>query len=184
VLNGTFEAPEEAEPLPVSHLSVTTAIETFLSEVKATKSAATLDAYKADLAWFKKNLQRSLVGKVARTDIMHLFGAGRDKESHQGTINRRVMVGLMALRNAGAVITFKKGDWPKIPKLDVEIYEPEQLSAFFAACDATEKLLFQTFLFTGFRKREVATQTWNDIDWARCTLSVKPRPEYRFKPKS
>jgi integrase/recombinase XerD len=184
VLDGTIEAPEADEPLPVSHISVKSAIETFLSEVKATKSVATLDAYKADLVWFKKNLQRSLVGKVTRADLMHLFGAGRDDELHQASINRRVMVGLMALRNAGALITLKKGDWPKVPKLDVEIYEPEQLSAFFAACDETEKRLFQTFLFTGFRMREVATQTWSDIDWQRCTISVKPRPEYRFTPKS
>jgi integrase/recombinase XerD len=184
VLDGTIEAPEEDEPLPVSQLSVAAAIDTFLSEVKATKSAATLDAYKTDLAWVKKNLQRSLVGKVTRADIMHLFGAGRDEELHQGSINRRVMVALMALRNAGAVITLKKGDWPKVPKLDVEIYEPQQLSAFFAVCNPTEKLLFQTFLFTGFRMREVATQTWSDIDWQRCTLAVKARPDYRFTPKS
>jgi hypothetical protein len=63
----------------------------FPSEVKATKSAATLDADKADLVWFKKNLQRGMVGKVTRADIMHLFGAGRDEDLHQGSINRRVM---------------------------------------------------------------------------------------------
>src|ERR1035441_8391462 len=158
ILDGTIEAPEEeSEPLPLTHLSVASAIKTFLSEVKGNKSLATHDAYTSDLNWFKAKLARTIVGKVTRADIMHLFGVGREDGLHQGSINRRIMVGLMALRNAGLVIQLRKGDWPQAPGIGVTIYEPEELTKFFAACNAEEKLLFQVFLFSGFRAREVST---------------------------
>src|SRR5271163_818625 len=99
VLDGTIDAPEEVDPLPLSHISIKSAVDTFLDQVKATKSVATLEAYKADLNWFKKNLERSAVGKVTRADILQVLGAGRDDGLSQASINRRVMVGLMALRN-------------------------------------------------------------------------------------
>ena len=184
-LNGTVDVPDEDDkPLPLTHLSVTSAIATYLSEVKGNKSSATLDAYKADLKWFKDHLTRTVVGKVTRADIMQLFGDGREDGLHQGSINRRIMVGLMALRNAGAVIELRKGDWPQVPESAVQIYEPEELTAFFAACDDTEKLIFQTFLFTGFRAREVSTLPWLEINWKGCMLPVRHRPQYKFTPKS
>jgi integrase len=185
ILDGTIEAPEEeSEPLPLTHLSVASAIKTFLSEVKGNKSLATHDAYTSDLNWFKAKLARTIVGKVTRADIMHLFGVGREDGLHQGSINRRIMVGLMALRNAGLVIQLRKGDWPQVPGIGVTIYEPEELTKFFAACNAEEKLLFQVFLFSGFRAREVSTLPWVEIDWRRSILPVQVRPAYSFTPKS
>ena len=121
---------------------------------------------------------------MTRSDIIKLLGTGREEGLNQGSINRRVMVGLMALRNAGAVIQLKKGDWPRVATTDVEIYEREQLATFFAACSVSEKLLFQVFLLSGFRMREVSTLTWADVDPKRCTLAVRARPAYNFTPKS
>ena len=104
ILSRVIEAPEDSEPLPVEHTSIADAAKTYLNEVKATKSAATHDAYTSDLTWFKDRLKRSLVGKVIRTDIMSLFAAGREEGLAQASINRHIMVGLMALRNAGSDI--------------------------------------------------------------------------------
>jgi integrase/recombinase XerD len=184
ILSGVIEVPEESEPLPGEHTSITDAVKSYLNEVKATKSAATHDAYTSDLIWFKVRLKRSLVGKVTRVDIMSLFAAGREEGLAQATINRRIMVGLMALRNAGSDIRLKKGDWPKVSQDDVEIYEPEDIKTFFAACTDAEKLIFKTFLLTGFRAREVSTLTWDSVDLKRNTLGVKERTAYKFKPKS
>ncbi len=60
----------------------------YLVEVKATKGAATLKAYKRDLQWFRKHY----VSRLLRDDAMALFAAGREERSNQKTINRRVIV--------------------------------------------------------------------------------------------
>ena len=118
-----------------------------------------------------------------RQDILRVFGVGRDEKLNQKSINRRVMVGVMALRNSGAVIELK-GDWPRTTDKGVEIYEQDELRTFFASCDADERLLFQTILCSGFRDRELATLSWSDVDWRQHTLRVRPKPEYGFTPKS
>jgi integrase/recombinase XerD len=185
IFDGIIEAPEEeTTPLPLNHVSVASAVGTFLHQVLATKTPGTYDAYRSDLNWFKEHIRVRTVGKVTRVEILHLLGQGRELGLSQASINRRVMVGLMALRNAGAELRLKKGDWPKIPETDVTIYTPEELEGFFAACNPTEKLIFQTFLLTGFRMREVSTLTWADVDEQRKTLRVRKRPEYKFTPKS
>ncbi|HKR27773.1 MAG TPA: site-specific integrase [Acidobacteriaceae bacterium] len=58
------------------------------------------------------------------------------------------------------------------------------MRAFFAACRSPERLLFEVYLCTGFRHREVATLRRRDVDARACTLAVVEKPEFRFKPKS
>ena len=169
---------------PATDGKITTAIEAFLREVKATKSAATYRAYGTDLEWFQANITKQYFGQVTRQDILRVFGIGRDQKFNQKTINRRILVGVMALRNAGAVIELKKGDWPRTSEKGVEIYEREELEQFFKACDPDERLLFQTFLCTGFRARELSTLCWADVDFKQLTITVRPKPVYGFTPKS
>jgi integrase len=167
-----------SESAPAADGKITTAIEVFLLQVKATKNVATYRAYGTDLEWFAAKIAGQFVGQVTRQDILRVFGVGRDEKLNQKSINRRVMVGVMALRNAGAVIQLKKGDWPRTTDKGVEIYEHDELRTFFAACDADERLLFQTFLCSGFRDRELATLSWSDVDWRQHTLRVRSKPEY------
>jgi integrase len=82
------------------------------------------------------------------------------------------------------VIELKKGDWPRTTEKGVEVYEREELEQFFKACNPDERLLFQTFLCTGFRARELSTLCWGDVDFKRLTITVRPKPAYGFTPKS
>jgi integrase/recombinase XerD len=184
IFDGTTEAPDEHEAVAAEHSSIADAVKTYLTETKGTKSPGTYDAYRADLDWFKVRIQQTRVGKVKRADIMALFAKGREQGLAQASINRRVMVGLMALRNAGSDIKLKKGDWPKVSQDEVEIYEPEAIKAFFEACTYEERLTFRTYLLSGFRNREVSTLDWDSVDVRRGVLNVKERPQYGFKPKS
>jgi hypothetical protein len=81
----------EEENLGLELTGIFAAFDRFLEEVKATKEEETYSAYKADLNWVAKRLGKQFVSQVTR----HI-------------------VALMPLRNAGAVITLKKGNWPKI----------------------------------------------------------------------
>jgi integrase len=184
-LSGNVEAQEDpTEETDDTVVTVDAAIEKYLKEVKATKGKATLSAYARDLRWFQKHCKKYYVAKLTRDDIIALFGTGRDEELNQKTINRRAMVALQAMRGAGARVELKKGDWPKTTEVPVEVYEQEELKRFFAACEPDERLLFQVFLCTGFRSQEVATLTWDDVNWKAGTLAVRAKPELGFMPKN
>jgi site-specific recombinase XerD len=182
-LAGEIEDGEQAQSQPENR-TIDDAIERFLVEVKATKGAATLKAYRRDLRWFRKHCSKHYVSRLFRDDAMALFAAGREERSNQKTINRRVIVMLSAMRGAGATIEMRKGDWPKTIEKKIEIYQPEQLKRFFAACSVDERLLFQLFLFTGFRAMEIRTLTWPDINFRDGTVSVTPKADLMFMPKS
>jgi len=113
-LDGDAPASEETATLPIEHLSIKEACDNYLTGVQATKAPSTYDAYSADMEWFQRHITRSRVAHVTRTDILRLLAAGREQGLGQASINRRVMVGLMALRDAGATVLLKKRDWPKI----------------------------------------------------------------------
>ena len=78
------------------------------------------------------------------------------------------------------MIIMNKGDWPKTIEKKVEMYQPEELKPFLAACDPEERLIFQVFLCTGFREREVANLAWTDINWKEGKLAVSAKPELGF----
>jgi hypothetical protein len=124
------------------------------------------------------------VKRVSRADILAAFGAGRDEKLAQRTINRHVIVGLMALRNARAVIQLKKGDWPKVPESEVEIYTQEEIKELFKACTDEERLIFKTYPSSGFRNRVVATLTKDCVTSQSSKLSVKARPQFNFNRKN
>jgi len=163
---------------------ISVAFERFLDEVKASKEPATYDAYEADLRWALHKLGKRYVSDVTRHDILRVIGKGREEGLDTKTVNRKLIVVLMALRNSGAVIDMKRGDWPKGTEPIVQIYETKEMATFFKACTPREKLIFETFLCSGFRAREVATLTWSDVDFKQRTLQVRHKPEYKFKPKN
>lgn len=183
IINGTIES-SEIDTETQGHATVERAINQFLLEVKATKSEETHRAYFKDAAWFKDKLRKHYVHQVDRADILRVFGLGRDEGLAQTSINRRVLVGLMALRNAGSALRLKKGDWPKTADAEVEVYSPEEMQKFFAACTDDERLLFQTYLCSGFRNREMATLTKDSVIVHANRLGVKKRSQYKFKPKN
>jgi integrase/recombinase XerD len=185
ILTGVIEQPavDEVEPTK-GYTSIDTAIADYLRDVKATKGPTTYRAYAHDLRWFRSICKKHLVARLDRSDAMALFAAGRDENLNQKTINKHVIVTLQAMRAAGASIDLRKGDWPKTTEKKVDIYQPEELTKFFAACNDEERLVFQVFLGTGFREREVANLAWTDIDWREGKLNVTAKPELGFSPKS
>lgn len=185
ILAGEIDPPEE-EPVAARSNSTTirAAVDAYLGEVQATKGEATWRAYANDLSWFLSISKKHYVDQLGRSDAMNLFAAGRREELNQKTINKRVIVMLQAMRRAGAQIQLHKGDWPKTVDKRVEIYEPEELKRFFTACEPEERLIFQAFLCSGFRSRELSCLTWEGINWKSGTLSVVPNAEFGFIPKS
>jgi len=186
--SGEIEA-DEVPAQPLRGLTVAEAIKRYLVDVKATKGERTFKEYRRQLEWFEARTTKKFISDLDRSDAMRMFAEGREERLrgvplNQKTINKRVIVMLNAMRSQGATIEMKRGDWPKTVEKKVEIYQPEELNRFFAACTPEEKLLFQIFLCTGFREREVATLAWSDIHWKEGKIGVSAKAELGFTPKS
>jgi integrase len=78
----------------------------------------------------------------------------------------------------------EKNDWPKYTEEMPEIYEDEELTKLFAACDDEERLWFQFFLTTGMREQEVMHLYWRDISFAHSEITVSHKPDYGWSPKA
>ena len=181
ILAGHVEPEPEAET--AENKTIDVAITDYLRDVKATKSVETYRAYKHDLALFRIHCGKHLVSRLDRSDVMVLFAAGRAEGLNQKTTNRSVVVKLSAMRGAGAEIKLGKGDWPKTTDKQIEAYTPDELQRFFGACTEGERLLFQTFLLTGFRAEETATLTWPDVLYTTGKISVSAKAKWKFTPK-
>jgi len=189
IRTGEIEPEEEPAARPDKTPTIEDAIQTYLIDIRATKGERTFKEYRRQLNWFQARTTKKFVSELDRSDAMMMFAKGREekvkgKALNQKTINKRVIIMLNAMRSQGAVIEMKRGDWPKTIEKKVEIYQPEELNRFFAACTPDEKLLFQIFLCTGFREREVATLAWSDVHWKEGKIGVSAKLEMGFTPKS
>ena len=176
-------------PGPAGGLTIDAAVERYLVDIRATKSERTFKEYRRQLEWFQARTTKHLVSELDRSDAMMIFAKGREERVkgnplNQKTINKRVIIMLNAMRSQGARIEMRRGDWPKTIEKRVEIFQPEELNRFFAACTPEERTIFQVFLCTGFQEREVATLAWSDIHWKEGTIDVSAKPELGFTPKS
>lgn len=165
-------------------ISLDAGIKLYLEAVKATKGNGTHRSYKTCLTWAKSHITKHLVNRLNRSDLLGLFAAGRKEELDQKTINKRVTVVLNMVRHHDHDIKLKKGDWPKTTDKPIEVYTEEEMQKFFAACSDDERLLFQVFLCTGFRDKEVVHLMWSDIDYRRSKIRVTAKTDLRFNPKS
>jgi integrase/recombinase XerD len=78
----------------------------------------------------------------------------------------------------------QKNDWPKFTEEEPEIYEREDLEAFFAACTEEEHLWYEFFLMTGMREQEVMHTYWRDVDPQQGVVRVSHKPDRGWTPKA
>ena len=164
--------------------SIEAAIKLYLAAVKATKGIGTHSSYKACLTWAKPYITKHMVNRLNRNDLLGLFAAGRKEGLNQKTINKRVTVVLNMVRHHDHDIKLKRGDWPKTTEKKIEVYAEEEIEKFFAACTDDERLLFEVFLCTGFRDREVSHLVWSDVDYRLSRISVTAKTKPKYTPKS
>lgn len=97
--------------------------------------------------------------------------------------NKFVRVNSMLKFNGHCIA--KNKDGPKDDRdILVETFADEELTKFFFVCDPYQSLIFETFLKSGLRERELTTLRWVDCRLEDGYVIVQPRPEYEFIPKS
>lgn len=140
--------------------------------------------YRNALESFEAWTNKSHCIEIERDDIKAFVGAQvRQQGLNISTARDKAVAVAKILRDQGAPIVMRKGDWPRTTRKKRAIYKPEVLKKLFAAADEDEYDLFQTFLLTGMREQEVSHLWWEpDFDPDEGTLGVSKKPE--FDPKN
>jgi integrase len=73
------------------------------------------------------------------------------------------------------------GEKVNYTKSEVEIYEPEEMAALFAACGpGYHRVVYQTLLMSGMRDEEAANLRWINVDFKREEIRVREDKELAF----
>jgi integrase/recombinase XerD len=183
-LRATAHGVPLADPTPQG-APLTDAVTDYVADITLTKKATTAAAYTKSLAYFQEFCGKRYVSEIDRQDMIRFAAWCRDtkKLSPRSCANRFSNV-ISFLKQAGRTAVVKAGDWPVYTEEQPEIYEKADLDALFAACDASEGLLFETFLKSGLRDLEMVFLTWDDCSSHSCTLTVSAKPEFSWTPKA
>ena len=77
------------------------------------------------------------------------------------------------------------GKPPRYDETLPEIYESEELAAFFSSLTLDyDQILFKLLLTTGLREREAMHLQWTDLSFSRRTLQVRSKPQYKHRIKT
>jgi integrase len=192
--------------------SLSTAIASYLEEVKLTKKPKTHSAYATTLAYFAESCRKVFIEDIVRTDLLKFHAFLRDDKDQSPRSCWNKFANVMAFLKAQGVRGLvkkndwprftqeepeiyeleevsirglvKKNDWPRFTQEEPEIYEREEVSKFLAACEPDERLWFEFFLATGMREQEVMHTYWSDISFAKCTVKVTHKPDFNWTPKA
>ena len=155
----------------------------YLAEIEAQKKPATHDAYSLAVNYFLDSCSKQTLEEIDRTDLLHFITFLRKRFSPY-SVHHRFGIAVSFLKAQGISGLVKKDDWPSYTLEEPEVYEREELDKFFSACTVDERLVFQFFLLTGMREKEVAYATWRSVNFAQGTVSVKHNPEFGWTPKA
>lgn len=178
--NGVATAASEKR---TARRRISDAVATYLAEIKMSRSSATLSAYTLALRNFTDSCTKTYLEEIDRVDLLgHVKNLREKHELADRTCHNRFEHLLTFLKVHGITGLANKRDWPKYVQQEPESYEDEELAQFFAECDEEERVLFESYLMTGFRKKEVTYYRWSDVDLKNGVVRVTAKPEYGFRP--
>jgi integrase/recombinase XerD len=174
----------EASEKKTERTRISDAIARYLAEIKVSRSSATKSAYTLALRNFTDSCSKTYLEEIDRADVLrHVEHLRENEKLSDRTCRNRFEHLLTFLKAHGITGLANKRDWPKYVQKEPESYEDEELAKFFAACDNEERVFFEFFLMTGFRKKEVAYCCWSDVDLKNGVVRVTAKPKHGFRPK-
>jgi integrase/recombinase XerD len=174
-------AESEAGP----SVRVRDAVNAYLKEIEPPqREPKTYKAYKHCLELFAQTCRKTYLHDVTREDLLAFVRKLYELGCGPRTAYNRAVIVSQLLKLNGVSGLLHKRDWPKYVDPIRSIYEPEELSALFAACQPEEKTLFLFYLLTGMRDKEVRHSTWRDVDFRNHVVRVTAKAQWGFKPKN
>ena len=159
--------------------------EEFLDETRLQRSPATFKQYRTSLAYFQESCGTRRLDQIDRRTLLDFRQfLVEEKKLSPRTIWTKMMVVEQMLKTYGRNRLLRRGDWPRYVERIPQAYSPAELQRFFAACRPHDFLLFQFFLGSGFREKEVQFLTWRDISLEEQLARVTAKSECGFFPKT
>jgi integrase len=172
------------EGAPETRRTIAQATADYLDEIKISRSAATHSAYRLALRNFTECCAKTYLEEVERGDLLrYLHHLRETEELSDRTCHNRFEHLLTFLKAQGIEKLAKKRDWPKYVQQEPESYSDDELAKFFGVCTFEERVLFEFYLMSGFRKKETTHAGWPDVDLKHGVVRVTAKPEHGFRPK-
>jgi integrase/recombinase XerD len=178
--NGVAVAPTEKA---LKQHFIADVVVSYLAEIKLSRTPATHSAYTLALRNFTDSCSKTYLEEIDRVDLLQYVKHLRDGGLSDRTCHNRFEHLLTFLKANGIEKLATKRDWPKYVTQEPESFEDEELATFFGACHTEERVYFEFYLMTGFRKKEVTYCTWPDVDLRQGVVRVTAKPEHDFRPK-
>jgi len=170
-----------------SEVTLEQAIDTFIHERSASHDSHSVERSRRELNRFAAVSGKTYIREIGREDVFAYWHRYKDQGAAPRTIANRVADLMTFLKANGLVGLLKREEMPKYDEKDVDYYtetNPTELTQFFAACSAEERLAFMFFLYSGCREREVMFACWQDIDFVSRTFTVRPKSDLGFRTKN
>jgi integrase len=171
-----------------SRLSLREARDRFVEAAQSRGAEEAAEVYCRAMDEFFESCTKQYVDELDHSDVIafhrHMRGKGRsDRTAFNRHMNLRSFLIFVGI--TGAELKKIAGKKPRLVKTLVDIYEPEELAAFFKKAVKTDYdgLLFDLLLHTGLREREASHLEWKDIKADRRILKVESKPRYKHKIK-
>ena len=184
-LEGRALGIEGAEEEETARTAVHLAAKRYLASIEALKKPNTYRKYKAVLDRFVEFLPPNAdPKKISRDDLTDFMVVLKNKHKldNNTVIHQMVIVAQFLKRYGKAGATKGIGLPERMISLPRE-YSDGDLKKFFDACTPAERVLFSTFLFSGFREQEVVHLCWPDLNFNLNTIRVTSKPDLGFWPK-
>jgi len=164
--------------------SLEAAVREYLEEVQLNRAHKTHLAYKRALEMLvAANPGCDFVQDLERRNLMVNFIRAMQEAGLGDRTQNNLFGAVVTFLHANQHPVVTRKDAPDYTETGIETYSAEELGQLFGACTADERLVFQFFLGTGCREREVMFATWKDVELTAGTFTVKAKPAMGFKPK-
>lgn len=148
----------------------------------------TISAYGYLIAEFLRLSAKCYPEEITDIDLLRFCQSQRERGLAERTVYNHFAHIRAFLRSCGVDVKKlipEKKDLPQKNDPLPEAYTQEEVEKFLAACNsARDRMVFEFFLKTGVREKELAYAEWSDIRWTEGVLLVQNKPHYDFHTKT
>jgi integrase len=165
-------------------IRVKDALQNYEDNIRYHRSLRTFRTYRPIIRAFGDLCPRTYIDQIDRQELVD-FGTHFLKQGQKGkTVYNKLVVICQMLKTYGRGKLFTASDWPSFVETVRPIYEDEDLTNLFAACEPDEAMRFRFYLMSGFRDAEGRFVTWRDVDFKNMAVRVTAKPHWNFQPKN
>lgn len=160
-------------PLMISHT-----LDGYLMEYRLVNRPRSYALMEQTLYEFRDFVHKNLIDRITRLDLLKYRQWLIEKGRSERTASNKMLRANQYLRNiqhlepGKGLVTEKDG---KYVEREPEVYTDDELSRFFAKCDAYHFAVFKAFLMSGLRRKELENLTWDCVDFKAGTLKVEAK---------